>query len=45
MNTITQYIEQDGFSWFEYTVGPITLVEFSLSNLVKRIISIDPTLN
>jgi hypothetical protein len=42
---ITQTIEQDGFSWFEYNMGAITLIEFSLSDLTKRIISIDPTLN
>jgi hypothetical protein len=45
MNTITQTIEQDGFSWFEYNTGSITLIEFSLSELVKRIVAINPTLN
>jgi hypothetical protein len=45
MNTITQHIKQDGFSWFEYNMGAITLIDFSLNELVKRIIQIDPTLN
>jgi hypothetical protein len=45
MNTITQTIEQDGFSWFEYNTGSIILIEFSLSELVKRIVAINPTLN
>lgn len=45
MGTITQYIEQDGFYWFEYDLGPITLISFSLNDLVKRIVQINPTLN
>jgi hypothetical protein len=45
MNTIIQNIEQDGFSWFEYTSGPITLISFSLGDLVRRIVQINPTLN
>jgi hypothetical protein len=45
MNTITQHIKQDGFSWFEYNMGAITLIDFSLSELVKRIVAINPTLN
>jgi len=45
MNTIIQTIEQDGFYWFEYSTGAITLIDFSLSNLVKRIVLINPTLN
>jgi hypothetical protein len=45
MNTITQIIEQDGFSWFEYSTGAFTLIDFSLSNLIKRIVAINPTLN
>jgi hypothetical protein len=45
MNTIKQHIKQDGFSWFEYNMGAITLIDFSLSELVRRIIQIDPTLN
>jgi hypothetical protein len=45
MNIITQTIEQDGFSWFEYNAGAVTLIEFSLSELVKRIVAINPTLN
>jgi len=45
MNTITQTIEQDGFYWFEYNSGPITLISFSLSDLIKRIVQTDPTLN
>jgi hypothetical protein len=45
MNTIIQNIEQDGFSWFEYNLGPMTLISFSLSDLVKRIVQLNPTLN
>ena len=45
MGTITQHIDKDGFSWFEYNSGTFTLIEFTLSNLVKRVIQIDPTLN
>jgi len=45
MNTITQKIEQDGFCWFEYNSGPITLISFTLSDLLKRIVQINPTLN
>jgi hypothetical protein len=45
MGTITQYIEQDGSSWFEYDMGNITLIEFKLSELIKRVTQIDPTLN
>lgn len=45
MGTIIQNIEQDGFSWFEYTLGPITLISFSLSDLTKRIVQMNPTLN
>jgi hypothetical protein len=45
MNTIIQTIEQDGFSWFEYNTESFTLIDFSLSNLVKRIVTINPTLN
>ena len=45
MGTITQHIEPNGFSWFEYDMGAITLIDFSLSELVKRIVAINPTLN
>lgn len=45
MRTIIQNIEQDGFSWFEYNLGSITLISFSLSDLIKRITQTDPTLN
>jgi hypothetical protein len=45
MNTIIQYIEQDGFSWFEYNMGSISLISFSLNELIKRIVAINPTLN
>ena len=45
MGTINQHIEPDGFYWFEYNMGPITLIEFTLNDLIKRVIQIDPTLN
>jgi hypothetical protein len=45
MGTITQHIEQDDSSWYEYSTKTYSLIEFSLSKLIKRIISIDPTLN
>ena len=45
MGEITQHIEQDGSSWFEYSTKTYSLMEFSLSNLIKRVIQIDPTLN
>jgi len=45
MSTIIQHIDQDGFSWFEYSMGPITLISFTLNDLVKRIVQIDPSLN
>jgi len=45
MGTITQHIEQDGFYWFEYSSGTFTLIEFTLSELIKRVVQIDPTLN
>ena len=45
MGTIIQHIEQDGFSWFEYDMGTITLISFTLSELIKRVTQIDPTLN
>jgi hypothetical protein len=45
MNTITQHIEPNGFSWFEYDMGAITLISFTLNELMKRVIQIDPTLN
>lgn len=45
MGTITQHIEQDGFSWFEYNSGTFTLISFSLKDLAKRIVQINPTLN
>jgi hypothetical protein len=45
MGTITQHIEQDGFYWFEYSIGSITLIEFTLSELIKRVTQINPTLN
>lgn len=45
MGTITQHIERDGFNWFEYSSGSITLISFTLSELIRRVIQIDPTLN
>jgi len=45
MNTIIQIIEQDGFYWFEYNTRTITLISFSLSDLIKRIVQLNPTLN
>ncbi len=45
MGTITQHIKQDGFSWFEYDSGTFTLISFSLSDLIKRVAQINPTLN
>jgi hypothetical protein len=45
MGTITQIIEQDGFTWFEYNTRTITLISFSLSDLVRRVVQINPTLN
>ena len=33
--TIIQRIEQDGFYWFEYSIGSITLIEFTLNKLVN----------
>ena len=32
-------------SLFEYSTKTYSLMEFSLSNLIKRVIQIDPTLN
>ena len=45
MGAITQHIEQDGSSWYEYSTKTYSLIEFSLSKLVKRIVAINPTLN
>jgi hypothetical protein len=45
MGTITQHIEQDGTSWFEYSTKTFTLINFTLSELIKRVVQIDPTLN
>ena len=45
MGTIIQHIDKNGSSWFEYDMGAITLINFTLSELIKRVIQIDPTLN
>lgn len=45
MGTITQHIDKDGSSWFEYDMGGITLISFTLSELIRRVIQINPTLN
>lgn len=45
MGTIIQHTDKTGFSWFEYDMGAITLIEFTLSELIKRVIQINPTLN
>jgi hypothetical protein len=38
MNTIEQYFTSTGLTWFEYNMGGITLIEFSLSKLIKRML-------
>jgi hypothetical protein len=45
MNEITQHITSTGFTWFEYDMGPITLIEFTLSKLIERMVSNGVPLN
>lgn len=45
MNNIIQHIDKDGFYWFEYNMGPITLISFTLSDLIKRMLLNNVPLN
>ena len=45
INEIEQHITDDGFSWFEYSLGSVTLIEFTLSRLIERMISNGVPLN
>ncbi len=45
INEIEQHFTKDGFSWFEYNMGSVILIEFTLSKLIERMLSNGVPLN